>query len=263
MARISFESPNNGSRLFSNQTDKIVVANGNGLSNTAFSIAAWINTTSVGANHGVIIGNTGIGGLSNGICVRRNGDQLDLLQQNEVLIATSNHVLTANKWIHVGVSGNSSAVYAFYADGIDAGSGTGTAWSGFSAGNPQWIGASGNDTAWSGSIAQVAFWTTILTPGEFFRLAQGVKPSEIRPAQSAGYWPLCGNGFAATDLSFNHYDGTLTGTSLAPGPPFIRAEFWPGFDILGFMPKVTASSTFKFRRTLSPLGARIGSRQAA
>jgi hypothetical protein len=49
-------------------------------------------------------------------------------------------------------------------------------------------------TFFNGRVAEAAIWNIVLADGEISRLAQGINPRTMRPANLAGYWPLYGEG---------------------------------------------------------------------
>jgi hypothetical protein len=81
--------------------------------------------------------------------------------------------------------------------------------------------ATGNE--YSGRIADVAVWTAVLSDGEAIALAKGVRPYAVRPASLLLYWSIDGLVSPEVDLSGHAYNGTLSGTSFANGPP---ATLW-------------------------------------
>lgn len=106
-----------------------------------------------------------------------------------------------------------------------------------------------------GRLADVAIWNTALSAHEALALASGVRPYHIRNNGSLkAYFPLDGIGSSEADLSGNAIAATLTGTAGGFGPPFspytgLRTSVSPG------APNVI------FRKNLSSLGTRVGSRQ--
>lgn len=111
-----------------------------------------------------------------------------------------------------------------------------------------------------GTMADFALWSVILTAAELTALNQGARPGQIRPAGLQIWYPLDGLQSPEPDFSGNAHNGTLNGTSLASGPPVMMlTPRWPQTKLAG---AAAAASGIHFRRTLSPLGTRAGSRQA-
>lgn len=73
----------------------------------------------------------------------------------------------------------------------------------------------------NGSLADIAFWNVDLTAAEATALANGARPSQIRPKSLAGWWPLTGLQSPEPDLSGSKNNGTVTGTTPAFGPPLM------------------------------------------
>lgn len=87
-------------------------------------------------------------------------------------------------------------------------------------------GAKGGNSFWKGSIADVAVWTAAnqvaaLSVSEIQALAKGVRPNKVRPGNLAMWLPDDGIASPEPDLSGNVRNGTLTGTALTFGPPFL------------------------------------------
>lgn len=79
-----------------------------------------------------------------------------------------------------------------------------------------------------GSLADVAEWSVALTVAEITALATGARPHTIRPASLNAYWPLDGISSPEPDLSGNARNGTVTGTTIASGPPIaMSTSRWP------------------------------------
>lgn len=116
---------------------------------------------------------------------------------------------------------------------------------------------SSGGAVWDGMLADFAVWNAILTDGEFFALAKGIRPYNIRPGSLAGYWPLDGIQSPEPDLSGNKNNGTLTGTKGQPGPPtdFFTPQWPVNWQI------AAAAPTNVFRKTASRIGTRAGTRQ--
>jgi hypothetical protein len=81
-------------------------------------------------------------------------------------------------------------------------------------------------------LGDVAVWTTNLSQIEISALAKGARPKDVRSGSLVGWWPLDGLQSPEPDLSGNAYNGTLTGTTAAFGPPFMQfTPRWPQFQL--------------------------------
>jgi Concanavalin A-like lectin/glucanases superfamily len=81
----------------------------------------------------------------------------------------------------------------------------------------------GANRNFDGEIAEVTFWTGILTAGEAAALAKGAEPLQIRPGSILISTPLWGNTSGERDLGPSHYSQTLTSTKSQPSPPVIMS----------------------------------------
>lgn len=120
---------------------------------------------------------------------------------------------------------------------------------------------SGN-SFWKGNIADVAIWkaaTTVspLTNSEIVALSAGARPYQIRPGNLIRWWPIDGLQSPEPEFSGAADNGTLTGTALATtAPPVMQfTPRWPQFNT------IAVTTPIKFRKTLSQIGGRVGSRQ--
>lgn len=137
----------------------------------------------------------------------------------------------------------------------------------------QRFGGSGNK--YNGSLASVALWSVLLTQANATRLAAGDAPGSIRPYPT---WivPMDQGTSPEPDLvTMNHC--TVTGTTVVTGP---SAVINPRFDYLETRNRLRRPGKLQplqrrrrrvsvetmagpvFRKTLSPIGTRTGSRQA-
>lgn len=162
-------------------------------------------------------------------------------------------------WHYVSVTGFGTAG-KFFVDGHADGT--------FTYGNPsantgydKYIGALPDTSLiFSGHVSDFAIWSTDLTQGEVILLSGGMNPLDVRRNKLVGYWPLSG-------LSITERDATAYGThaslvnfpACSPGPA-VRAPSRPFRKTL-YPRGAAAASTVKFRRTLSGVGTRMGSRQ--
>ena len=81
----------------------------------------------------------------------------------------------------------------------------------------------GSNLMTNGTAADFAIWNVALTQSEITSLAQGARPSEIRPTALALYWPLFNLQTTEADLSGNKRNGTVTGTVTTANDPQVQA----------------------------------------
>lgn len=218
-----------------------------------FSFSCWCLP---GAATGGIraIARSGNGSGSNGIYIDTTGAYE--FYANSTLVDTS-FTVTQNVWCSLGFScrlGVSGIIP--YANGAAQT----TLGNTFSGGETQWeIGSDGTPRPVNGSLFDFAFWSTVLTPTEFVALARGARPGQIKPASLIAWWPLDNYGAPGIDRSVYGNNGALTGTVFTLGPPLVSAA---PILIPQNVKNTSAVSGAVFRRTLSPIGTRTGSRQA-
>jgi hypothetical protein len=144
----------------------------------------------------------------------------------------SGFTLTSNVWAHVAATWEQSGgqfLYSSYVNGV-AGS---TVLNVTLPGNltPLYLGnINGGGNPLLGALADVAIWKARLSVLELGALANGARPNTIRSANLVRWYPLGGIQSPEPDLSGNAFNGTLTGTNPAFGPPI--APFtpqWPQF----------------------------------
>lgn len=163
--------------------------------------------------------------------------------------------LSANTWTHIAMTYNGTNYIAYKNGAVMAGTP-------FNIGDPldlgaqPYIGGVNGNNFWPGNLQDCAFWNVPLTAGEVGALARGMRPNKIRPTGLVRWWPIDGLASPEPDLSGNKLNLTVTGTALAAGAPLnLISPKRPNFL------DAAVASTAKFRRTLSPMGTRIGSRQ--
>jgi hypothetical protein len=152
-------------------------------------------------------------------------------------LGTGNTSLIVGTWYQMGFVIPATAVAAIvYVDGSSDGV-TGAAAGGVSSITANtFIGkdASSANSGWNGDIADAAIWNVALTVSEMAALAQGARPNTIRTLSLVGWWPFDGLQSLEPDLSGFANNGTLTGTSLASGPPIMQfTPRWPqGLEVI-------------------------------
>lgn len=175
-------------------------------------------------------------------------------------LAAFSSALTIGAWAQL-TGTYDGTTYIAYFNGIAASAADAVGPSGTVPSNIQ-IGNDPNTStrAWTGPIADVALWNVALKAGEAKALANGARPHMIRPLALKGYWPLDGLQSPEPDLSGNANNGTLNNPPipLGVGPPVMMfTPRWPqNISAAG------GGGTTVFRRSLSPIGTRVGSRQA-
>jgi hypothetical protein len=256
--------------------DHIALANSAVLDvTTQLSIVAWANVGAapVSGNQATIIGNGNAAGGRNFILDYRNiGGTLQLELSNTVGASFGELravvTLSTSVWHSVVFTADWTQnpwVSTCYIDGVSqsvSNAGGVTTGTPSASDTNHFIGQTTVGTAfWSGSLAEIAVYKgIILTAGEAKAFSLGVRAKDIRKSL-IGYWPLDGLKSPEPDLSGNANNGTLTGTLLAPGPPL--AMFTPRWPINFLSTGGGGGGAVKFRRTLSSLGTRTGSRQVA
>jgi hypothetical protein len=145
-------------------------------------------------------------------------------------ISSSPTTYSNNVWNHAAgtLSGTNGVIYL---NGTSVGSNGSASFHNPTTGTAQISGDAFNgDRIMTGNICDVAVWSAALTALEVAALANGARPYQIRPGSLIGYWPLDGLQSPEPDLSGNANNGTLTGTSLAFGPPLMQfTPRWPQF----------------------------------
>jgi hypothetical protein len=133
--------------------------------------------------------------------------------------------ISANTWYHVVQTVDTTSITA-YVNGTSDGQNVTGAQS-FSGTSAQ-IGYDNSNAHWNGRIADIAIWNVVLTANEISALAKGARPHQIRKPNLIYWAPLDGKQSPEPDLSGKAISGTLTGTSLAFGPPYMPfTPRWP------------------------------------
>lgn len=236
-----------------------------------FTIALWFqnNSASPSDNQNLVnIGSTGANSSKDniGLDVDQATKKLVYFSSNSsgsfTNLTISGAALTAGVW-HAGmISAASATSRTGYQDGAGVLDTTNIV-----LGTTQtnaWLGTyqAGTHTTDCGPIAEVAFWNVALTAAEAAAHAAGVPVTRIRPLSLKGYWPLYGITSPEPDLSGFKNSFTDFGSNVAMNHPPIslRTVRRSAFAPIG---SGGGGSTIVERRSLSLLGARAGSRQAA
>ena len=80
---------------------------------------------------------------------------------------------------------------------------------------------------WDGVIAEVGYWSVVLSAGEIIALSKGVSPLRVNAQNLVGYYPVYGVASPETNLAAATPTLTVTGTTLANHAPTMPAF---GFD---------------------------------
>lgn len=230
------------SRSFNGSTGFIITASGAQFPQSALTVTAWIYWTSAATVVIVAAHDAGVilqsylqfFIVSDGTLTGRIKQDLGT---NWIGRSSNASTVALNGWHHVAMvwdGGTTNAAIKSYYDGTrvdttNSGAGTFSApYSGTAL--PFEIGSQSQGTSnlWFGRMADVALYSVALTAGEIKGLSLGVRPRQIRPVNIFRYYPLDGIQSPEPDLSGKRFNGTLTGTALAFGPPFTMfTPRWP------------------------------------
>jgi len=83
-----------------------------------------------------------------------------------------------------------------------------------------------NNNALDGRIGEGAIWNVALTDAEVARLAKGIHPFKVRPANIVAYWPLWGRNSPEPDC-VGGFNLTVTGATQAAHPPKAQMLWLP------------------------------------
>ena len=188
-----------------------------------FSVAAWFKSTSDSALQaiwGEAKQSTTLDFWRLGIRGNAVGDPVGCyVRRAGAANATTSTGYTANKWHHALFIEAGSQDHRVYIDGGSEGTDTSNDQTPLNV-DKMSIGALAYNNTWvnffAGKLAEVAIWNnTILTDQERAYLANGVRPSAIRPANLAAYWKLeddyadsSGNGNTLTGVASPTFDGS-------------------------------------------------------
>jgi Concanavalin A-like lectin/glucanases superfamily len=235
-------------RSFNGSTDFINVGSSATLNPAAITIGCWINpvqnTAFIVSRDDLTLGRSYALEMDNTSRV-----QIEINAGAVTVFGPSN--VTFNAWQHVGFTGSSAAGYTAYlngAPGTTGGAGTSMA----TATGPTDIGRRsfvGSPVSFDGNCADVGIWNVVLTTAEMLALAKGARPGQVRSASLIGWWPLDGLQSPEPDLSGKVFNGTLTGTASAFGPPLMRMSLrTPQF----FLPAAVAATPLGGGTSINP-----------
>jgi len=208
-------------RSFNGTSDRITLGNNTILSlNIPITLAAWFNLQAPGGYGQIYIDYDTSAGQFYGM----NANNAAIGFQANVGSFSGATGNSNNVWIHAAVTVDASGNAVIYRNGVSDGTNTGITWNPLGSHSAE-IGAdflSGDARFMQGYIADVAVWNINLSALEALALARGARPWTIRSANLKGWWPLDGLQSPEPDLSGNANNGTLTGTALVFGPPYMQ-----------------------------------------
>lgn len=212
--------------------------------------SAWVYVSSLSADRAILGGSNG----GPEFRIDKSGN-LQFLDQNTAVIATSVGMVPVNKWTHVVLTYDSSGNYRFYIDGSAAGSGTNL--HSYTTTSPLDIGTSYSSVPvdwFKGSIQEVRIYNRVLTATEVARLYNagktvvGSSPTNLVTNGLTAYWTFDGadtnwTANTTTDVSGNGHTGTLTNmtsASSAIAGKFGQALWFNGVNTNVSVPASTA-----------------------
>lgn len=179
-----------------------------GINSGVFSIACWVKLNpSASGPRAIMAGDTVNGPKA--LQIKADGF-MELDKQNQVNIATSTTAVSNYVWTHVGLSYDASGNYAFYVNGVAAGSGTNLQT--FVSTTNYWVGTINGSPSWiNGLLDEYHLYSRVLTAAEFLNLYIGIEPATTNLQI---WWKFDeGSGSSATDSSGNANTGTITNGS--------------------------------------------------
>jgi hypothetical protein len=227
-------------RSFNGTTDVIDCGSGAGSfapGTKSLTAACWVRFTSTGATEGLVTRWNSPGGIFQFELVL-DSTVMAMVVSGGGLVDGATTISTAT-WYHTAGTYDGTNVKIWLNGAQD---GSSAASSIVDAGTTSLVlgarGQSGGyDSRLNGRIADAALWSVPLTAAEIASLAKGARPWQVRPSSLQGFWPLDGLTSPEPDLSGLKNNGTLTGTSLAFGPPFMAfTPRWPMGGIFPFPP---------------------------
>ena len=231
-------------RSFNGTTDKIDCGTGVTAPTPAVSISAWVYMTSLTPAYSSVYGRVNSADFHSvhQILVKSTGHIgyfVAVVGVASFLVDPGTNAISTGSWHHVALTCNPSlgGPLTGFLDGLSDGTQSRAADTiGTSFGtNHTCIGfddsAAGRNLG--GRIADAAMWNVVLTAAEIKALAVGARPNMIRPANLLHWLPLDGLQSPEPDLSGFANNGTLTGTTIAPGPPIMPfTPRWPQVNSL-------------------------------
>ena len=255
------------SRLFVRASNNYA-QNGNAiLSGVPISVSIWVYPVSNANDQELFSITDNSAGNSDAIRLECNFTSINVLQFNlrqgggETTIPSGSSAPSTNTWSNVVGTIDGSKNQSTYLNGSLLGTvSTSNAPSALAVTNiGAYVSNSGANiiNPFDGRIAVVGVWNVALKAAEITSLSNGALPTTIRSASLVAYWPMDGLQSPEPDFAGTRKNMTLSGTpALAAGPPVML--FTP--RIPQSLAPVIAPSVI-FRKTLSQIGGRVGSRQ--
>jgi hypothetical protein len=220
-------------RSFNGSSDHIDLSTSNTLNPTpSYSMSAWFICPFVNAYNPVLAK----GGAGNGFNLYVKSNKTLAVYSGGTSYDGTGSQVCGTGWNHVAVTINStSLVIVSYLNGVVdfTSSGAFNTNDGNGTKALEIGGDGGGGHLYGGTIADVAVWNAVLSSAEVIALSKGARPHTIRPLSLVAFWPLDGLQSPEPDLSGGVFNGTLTGTAKAFGPPL--APFtprWPQFTFV-------------------------------
>lgn len=224
-------------RSFNGSTDKIAAGISSVLRPANISVALWAYPTAL-TNGKTLLGyDKGQGqayNLSIGIITAGNIEFNTYDGASWFSASGLSSLLTANAWNHLVGTYNGTTL-KLYVNGTQTGTTATPSSLNYTGPNGLFFGDYDNNglgaNFYSGRLADIGIWNTALTQGEISALARGVRCHVIRRPNLLAYWPLDGLVSPEVDLGGQKFNGTLTGTSAAAGPPIDLLTRMPPYHL--------------------------------
>lgn len=182
-----------------------------------FTMAHWFNTTILGgSNQNMVMlypsTNSGFNNIGTGIDGASSKAETftsDTIGTFDVNILGS-VALTTGVWHHIAMVCASSNNKISYLDGVA----TPTTFlqNLLSQGNVSVGNYTGGSGVFNGSLAEIAFWSSALTPNEINSLVRGAATYSVRPNSLLAYWPMWGLASPEVELGGGRNSLTLANT---------------------------------------------------
>jgi hypothetical protein len=214
-------------RLFNGTTDFINLGTSVSLSSVATTVSCWVNFSALTNAYSAVYSRNAAGNQVIQLFVKSNGKLAVYLGVNPgapTIInydGTGSHTLVIGTWYHLAFVYDSTVGLIGYVNGAQDGT---VAANGVIITGQAVEADIGRDSVnagrfVAGSIADFSKYNVALTAAQIGALAQGARPySVLEPAMTA-WLPLDGLSSPEPDFSGNQFNGVLTGTVFAPGPP--------------------------------------------